>query len=96
MPSGHLLTAVSRVRRSLRASLPGFPDRERFSIKALETSLRSGILDRAGTSHDIDARLRFAPTDPLRLFRSIAMFIDNGKRGIAEARLGSANVALLA
>lgn len=71
--------------------LEGFP-----SIKALETSLRSGILDLAGASHDIDARLRFAPADPLRLFRSIAMFIDNGKRGIAEASLGSANVALVA
>jgi len=66
------------------------------SVKALEDSLRAGILDLAGAAHDIDARLRFAPTDPLRLFRSIAMFIDNGKRGIAEASLGSANVALLA
>lgn len=70
---------------------------EKFpSIKELETSLRSGILDLAGTAHDIDARLRFAPADPLRLFRSIALFIDNGKRGIAEASLGSANVALIA
>ncbi len=66
------------------------------SVKALEDSLRSGILDLAGTVHDIDARLRFAPADPLRLFRSISMFIDNGKRGIAEASLGSANVALVA
>jgi hypothetical protein len=50
----------------------------------------------SGKAHDIDTRLRFAPADPLRLFRAIAMFIDNGKRGIAEAGLGSANVALLA
>lgn len=71
--------------------LEGFP-----SVKALEDSLRSGILDLAGAAHDIDARLRFAPADPLRLFRSIAMFIDNGRRGIAEASLGSANVALVA
>lgn len=63
---------------------------------ALEDGLRAGILDLAGKAHDIDARLRFAPADPLRLFRSIAMFIDNGKRGIAEASLGSANVALIA
>lgn len=62
----------------------------------LETALRSGILDLAGTAHDIDARLRFAPADPLRLFRSIALFIDNGKRGIGEVSLGSANVALIA
>lgn len=66
------------------------------SVKALESSLRSGILDLSGSSQDVDARLRFAPTDPQRLFRSIAMFIDGGRRGIAEASLGSANVALLA
>jgi putative ATP-dependent endonuclease of the OLD family len=50
----------------------------------------------SGKAHDIDARLRFAPSDPLRLFRAIAMFIDGGKRSIAEASLGSSNVALLA
>jgi putative ATP-dependent endonuclease of OLD family len=66
------------------------------SLQALETSLRSGILDLAGTAHDIDARLRFAPADPLRLFRSIAMYIDGGKRTLSEASLGSANVALIA
>ena len=72
-------------------ALEAFP-----TVKWLEDGLRSGILDLAGKAHDIDARLRFAPADPLRLFRSIAMFIDNGKRGIAEASLGSANVALIA
>lgn len=66
------------------------------SVKTLEESLRRGILDLAGSAHDLNARLRFAPTDPLRLVRSIAMFIDDGKRGIAEASLGSANVALIA
>ncbi|WP_429149908.1 ATP-dependent nuclease [Aeromonas veronii] len=66
------------------------------SVKALEESLRTGILDLAGRAHDLNARLRFAPTDPMRLVRSIAMFIDDGKRSIAEASLGSANVALIA
>ena len=66
------------------------------TVSALEDELRLGILELAGEAHDIDARLRFAPADPLRLFRSIAMFIDNGRRGIAEASLGSANVALIA
>lgn len=65
------------------------------SVKALEELLRSGILNLAGSAHDLGARLRFAPTDPLRLFRSIGLFIDEGKRGIAEASLGSANVALI-
>lgn len=84
------LDAVAADLEVATQKLEGFP-----SIRALETSLRSGILDLAGTSHDIDTRLRFAPADPLLLFRSIAMFIDNGKRGIAEASLGSANVALV-
>lgn len=66
------------------------------AVKALEDSLRTGIHDLAGETHDLNARLRFAPTDPLRLVRSIAMFIDDGKRGITEASLGSANVALIA
>ncbi|MDF7788472.1 AAA family ATPase [Pantoea stewartii] len=65
------------------------------SVKRLEDSLRGGILELAGQAHDLEARLRFAPADPLRLMRSISMFIDNGKRGITEASLGSANVALI-
>jgi putative ATP-dependent endonuclease of OLD family len=87
-------TAIGAVAADLEAAtkkLESFP-----SVKALEDSLRSGILDLAGSSHDIDARLRFTPADPLRLFRSIAMFIDGGKRGISDASLGSANVALIA
>lgn len=66
------------------------------AVKALEDSLRGGILNLAGKSQDIDARLRFAPTDPQRLFRSIGMFIDGGRRSLSEASLGSANVALVA
>jgi putative ATP-dependent endonuclease of the OLD family len=85
------LDAVAADLEAATAKLESFP-----SIKELETSLRTGMLDLAGNSHDIDARLRFAPVDPLGLFRSIAMFIDNGKRGISEASLGSANVALVA
>jgi putative ATP-dependent endonuclease of OLD family len=85
------LEAVSADLERATKALEAFP-----TVKALEDDLRSGILDLAGKAHDFDARLRFAPVDPLRLFRSIAMFIDNGKRGIAEASLGSANVALIA
>ncbi len=83
-------TVAADLERATKA-LEAFP-----TVKALEDDLRSGILNLAGKAHDIDARLRFGPTDPLRLFRSIAMFIDDGKRGIAEASLGSANVALIA
>lgn len=85
------LDAVAAKLDAATKMLEAFP-----TIKALESELRDGILHLSGKAHDIDARLRFAPSDPLRLFRAIAMFIDGGKRGIAEASLGSANVALLA
>lgn len=85
------LDAVAAELEKATKTLEVFP-----TVKALEDELRAGILHLSGKAHDIDARLRFAPSDPLRLFRTIAMFIDGGKRGIAEASLGSANVALLA
>jgi putative ATP-dependent endonuclease of OLD family len=85
------IDAVAAELDSATKALEQFP-----TIKTLEDELRAGIVYLSGPAHDIDARLRFTPTDPVRLFRAIAMFIDNGKRGIADASLGSANVALLA
>lgn len=64
-------------------------------IRELESDLRGQIADLAGPSQDIRAKLGFAPTDPVRLFRAIRLFIDDGKRAISEASLGSANLALL-
>ncbi|MDA9474413.1 endonuclease [Bradyrhizobium sp. CCBAU 65884] len=90
VPSADVDAVAAELDKATKA-LESFP-----TIKALEDDLRAGILRLSGKAHDIDARLRFAPSDPLRLFRAIAMFIDGGKRGIAEASLGSANVALLA
>lgn len=65
-------------------------------VRELEESLRARVSDLTGSSQDIDARLRFSPSDPLRLFRALSLFIDGGRRGISEASLGSANIALLA
>ena len=65
-------------------------------IQSLEANLRGQISNLAGPAQDIRAKLRFTPSDPLRLFRSIGLFIDDGKRGISDASLGSANIALLA
>ena len=65
-------------------------------IKALEGKLRGDIATLSGSTQDIKAKLGFGPSDPLRLFRSIGLYIDDGKRGIADASLGSSNLALLA
>lgn len=64
-------------------------------IRALEDALRADFTELSGSVHDIRAKLGFAPTDSRRLFRSIGLFIDDGRRAISEASLGSANLALL-
>lgn len=64
-------------------------------VKTLEDGLRARMADLAGKAQDIKAKLGFAPSDPLRLFRSIGLFIDDGRRSISDASLGSANLALL-
>lgn len=49
-----------------------------------------------GDKHAVETALGFAPTEPERLLRALQMMIDGGKRGVAEASLGSANVLYLA
>lgn len=65
-------------------------------IKGLEDIVRRDISELSGRSHDVKAKLGFAPSDPRRLFRSLGLLIDDGKRSIADASLGSANLVLLA
>lgn len=64
-------------------------------VKRVEQSLRAKMKTLAGSQHDIKAKFGFAPSDPVRLFRAIKLLIDEGKRGLNEASLGSANLALL-
>lgn len=64
-------------------------------IRDLENSLKGRISAFTGPSQDIQAKLGLTPTDPMRLFRSIRLLIDDGKRTITEASLGSANLTLL-
>ena len=60
-------------------------------VLAVNTQLTSMV----GNKHAIETALGFAPTDPERLLRALQLMIDGGKRGIAEASLGSANVLYL-
>ncbi|MCG5256182.1 MULTISPECIES: ATP-dependent nuclease [Acinetobacter calcoaceticus/baumannii complex] len=69
---------------------------EQPAIKELNDSLGKKILSLSGKGHDLKTSLRFSNADPLRLFRSLGMYIDEGKRSITEASLGSANVILMA
>jgi putative ATP-dependent endonuclease of OLD family len=49
----------------------------------------------SGSKQDIKPRLGFAPTDVSRLYRNIRLLIDDGKRAISDASLGSANIVFL-
>lgn len=69
---------------------------DEHQIKELDTSLSKRILNLSGNGYDLQTTLRFSNADPLRLFRSLGVYIDNGKRSINEASLGSANVMLMA
>lgn len=60
------------------------------------TQVNEQLTAMVGPQHAIETALGFAPTDPERMLRALQMMIDGGKRGIAEASLGSANVLYLA
>jgi putative ATP-dependent endonuclease of the OLD family len=54
------------------------------------------LITMVGSKHAVETALGFAPTEPDRLVRALQLMIDSGKRGVAEASLGSANVLYLA
>jgi putative ATP-dependent endonuclease of the OLD family len=64
-------------------------------IRSLEERIGQQFLGMSGERQDIKPRLGFNPTDPVRLYRSIRLLIDEGRRGIADASLGSANLVFL-
>ncbi len=58
---------------------------------AINDQLDSMVGDRLG----LDVSLGFSPTDKEKLIRSIRLLIDEGKRGVGDASLGSANLLYL-
>ncbi len=65
-------------------------------IKALDDSVTNRLNEMVGDAQAVDVTLAISPTDPERLVRALRPFIDQGKRGISEASLGSANLIYLA
>jgi putative ATP-dependent endonuclease of OLD family len=64
-------------------------------IENLETSISDFLSEMAGSKQNVNPKLGFAPADAVRLYRSIQLLIDDGKRGINDASLGSANLVFL-
>lgn len=65
-------------------------------LAAVVTQVNDQLTAMVGDKHAIETALGFAPTEPERLLRALQIMIDGGKRGVAEASLGSANVLYLA
>jgi putative ATP-dependent endonuclease of OLD family len=64
-------------------------------IRILEERIGQQFLAMSGERQDVKPRLGFNPSDPVRLHRTIRLLIDEGRRGITDASLGSANLVFL-
>lgn len=64
-------------------------------LRGLSIRIVSRLRKLAGNSQALDTVLGFSPTDADRLIRAIRLFIDGGKRNVADASLGSANLLYL-
>jgi len=65
------------------------------TVEDLEENIGTLFAEMTGPKQDIKPRLGFAATDVTRLYRNIRLLIDDGRRTINDASLGSANVVFL-
>ena len=65
-------------------------------VEGVAQSIIDKLKEMVGSAQMLETVLRFSPTDPAKLVRALRLFIDGGKRGIADASLGSANVLYFA
>ena len=65
-------------------------------VKSVAQSIMKKLVAMVGSAQSLETVLRFSPTDSAKLVRALRIFIDGGRRGIADASLGSANVLYLA
>lgn len=66
------------------------------AIQGLASRISDELVRMVGPHHAIDTSLQLAPKVPEYLVRALRLFVDNGRRPIAEASLGSANLLYLA
>lgn len=72
------------------AKLGGIPE-----IKNAAASINSRLEKMVGDYYSSDILLGLAPSDSDRLIRALRVFIDDGKRSISDASLGTANLLYL-
>ncbi len=64
-------------------------------VKSLEGRIAELFLAMSGPKQNVNPSLGFSATDAARINRQIRLLIDEGRRGIADASLGSANLIFL-
>ncbi len=65
-------------------------------IEEVAESIANKLETMVGTSQTTKMALRLSSTDPDKLIRALRLFIDDGKRGVEYASLGSANLLYFA
>lgn len=65
------------------------------AVQSLEENLRDLFLEMSGPNQDVKPSLGFGATDIARVYRNVRLLIDEGRRGISDASLGSANIVFL-
>ena len=64
-------------------------------VRTLESNIADLFLAMAGVKQDVKPSLGFSATDAARINRQIRLLIDEGRRGVGDASLGSANLIFL-
>lgn len=64
-------------------------------VKSLEEQIAQLFLAMSGAKQNVNPSLGFSATDATRINRQIRLLIDQGRRGVADASLGSANLIFL-
>jgi putative ATP-dependent endonuclease of OLD family len=64
-------------------------------VETLEENIGELFAEMSGPRQDIKPRLGVSTTEATKLYRNIRLLIDEGRRGIGDASLGSANLVFL-
>jgi putative ATP-dependent endonuclease of OLD family len=86
--------ALEGIAKNISEATEALTDTEEVSALADEITERMTAM--VGSAQALETTLGFSATEADRLVRSLRLFIDDGKRGVGDASLGSANLLYLA
>ncbi|MDC6160143.1 AAA family ATPase [Achromobacter xylosoxidans] len=84
---------MAEVSDAIQAATTRLTDFE--AVQELEIAIHHLYRDMSGPKQDLHPSLGFGATQVTRLYRTLKMLIDGGRRSVSEASLGSANVLYL-